>query len=130
MRFHRAGAGLSKCKMRIRRANCIPPRTTAWAARGGRLWHSSCAAGVTIILGQPKARGEHFEVPVTVKNLGDETAEGVTVEVLLQKGGEEEEATFELQYLPQNSTRHGVALFQTDPTGAELRARPLGYEKP
>jgi len=83
-----------------------------------------------VTLGSPRAKGTHFEVPVTVRNRGDETAEGLTVEVRLTKGERAENSSFELPYVPPHSTRHGMVLFETDPVGAELRARPVGYENP
>jgi uncharacterized protein (TIGR02588 family) len=83
-------------------------------------------------LGKPQPQLNHFIVPVSVTNQGDETAEGVQVEVVLESGGQEQEsAQFEIAFLPRHSTREGWVTFETDPrTVDEMKARVLGFEKP
>lgn len=83
-------------------------------------------------LGKPQPQLNHFIVPVSVTNQGDETAEGVQVEVVLERGGQEQEsAQFEIAFLPRQSTREGWVTFETDPrTVDEMKARVLGFEKP
>lgn len=82
--------------------------------------------------GAPLERTHNFVVPVTVINHGDQTAEGVVIEVVLEAGGEvKERAEFDIAFLPRRSTREGWVAFQTNPRTAEsIRARALGYEKP
>jgi len=82
-------------------------------------------------LGTPEARTHNFIVPVTVINHGDATAEGVIIEVLMEKA-ETEPARGELTipFLPRRATREGFVTFQQDPRAAQLTARVLGYEKP
>ena len=83
-------------------------------------------------LGQPQQRSNRFVVPVSVTNRGDETAQGVHIEVTLESGGQEQEnADFEIAFLPRHSTRKGWVTFKTDPRSAEqMEARVLGFEKP
>lgn len=83
-------------------------------------------------LGTPQPQLNHFLVPVSVTNSGDETAEGVLVEVVLESGGKEQESgEFEIAFLPRHSTRSGWVTFQTDPRTVEhIKARVLGFEKP
>ena len=83
-------------------------------------------------LGQPQQRSNRFVVPVSVTNRGDETAQGVHIEVTLESGGKEQEnADFEIAFLPRHSTRKGWVTFRTDPRSAEqMQARVLGFEKP
>ena len=71
-------------------------------------------------------------VPVSVTNRGDETAQGVHIEVTLESGGKEQEnADFEIAFLPRHSTRKGWVTFKTDPRSVEqMQARVLGFEKP
>lgn len=71
-------------------------------------------------------------MPVSVTNQGDETAEGVQVEVVLESDGKEQEsAEFEIAFLPRYSTREGWITFGTDPrTVDQMKARVLGFEKP
>jgi uncharacterized protein (TIGR02588 family) len=84
-----------------------------------------------IVLGPPEARGDYFAVPVMVVNRGDETAQGVHIQVRLRfSGGEEEESSFDLQYLPRHSTRKAWVTFRHDPRQGKLEPRVLGYEKP
>jgi uncharacterized protein (TIGR02588 family) len=82
-------------------------------------------------LGTPEPRTHNFIVPVTVINHGDATAEGVRLEVLMEKA-ETEPARGELTipFLPRRATREGFVTFQQDPRAAQLKARVLGYEKP
>ena len=83
-------------------------------------------------LGQPQQRSNRFVVPVSVTNRGDETAQGVHIEVTLESGGKEQEnADFEIAFLPRHSTRKGWVTFKADPRSVEqMQARVLGFEKP
>jgi uncharacterized protein (TIGR02588 family) len=83
-------------------------------------------------LGQPQPLSNRFVVPVSVTNRGDETAQGVHIEVTLESGGKEQEnADFEIAFLPRHSTRKGWVTFKTDPRSVEqMQARVLGFEKP
>ena len=83
-------------------------------------------------LGTPEQRAHNFIVPVTVKNHGDETAEGVTVEVLLEtgEGKTPERGELTVAFIPRLATREGFVAFQQDPRQARLTARVLGYDKP
>jgi uncharacterized protein (TIGR02588 family) len=87
---------------------------------------------IEVRLGSPEARAHNFIVPVTVTNHGDETAEGVAIEVLMEGGGGGEPTRGELTiaFLPRRATREGFVTFQQDPRAARLTARVLGYEKP
>ncbi len=87
---------------------------------------------IEVRAGEPLQREHNFIVPVTLVNHGDQTAEGVMVEVVLESGGQEKErAEFTVAFLPRRSTREGWAAFQTDPRTAErIKARVTGYEKP
>ena len=87
---------------------------------------------ITFKLGQPQPQSNHFIVPVSVTNRGDQTAEGVHVEVTLENSGKEQEnAEFEIAFLPRHSTREGWVTFKTDPrTVEQMQARVLGFEKP
>ncbi|HEX5708519.1 MAG TPA: hypothetical protein VFX96_14545 [Pyrinomonadaceae bacterium] len=84
---------------------------------------------IEVKLGTPERRAHNYVVPVTVTNHGDETAEGVVVEVSME-GVEGERGEFVVAFLPRRSTREGWVAFRTDPTGARLTPRVLGYEKP
>ena len=87
---------------------------------------------IEVRAGEPLQREHNFIVPVTLVNKGDQTAEGVMVEVVLESGGQAgERAEFTVAFLPRRSTREGWAAFQTDPRTAErIKARVTGYEKP
>ena len=89
-------------------------------------------AKIEFELGKPQPQSNHFMVPITVSNRGDETAEGVHIEVTLESGGKEQEtAEFDIAFLPRHSTREGWVTFKTDPrTVEQMQARVLGFEKP
>jgi len=82
-------------------------------------------------LGIPEQRQLNFIVPVAVVNHGDETAEGVRIEVVLERGGEEKaRGELDVAFLPRHATREGWVTFEQDPRTAQLKARVLGYQKP
>ena len=86
---------------------------------------------VEVTLGEPRPTGHNFIVPVTVTNHGEETAEGVTVEVTLEAAGAPpERGELTLAFLPRRATREGWVTFRTDPRAGRLTPRVLGYEKP
>jgi uncharacterized protein (TIGR02588 family) len=85
---------------------------------------------IALRLGTPERRGEGFVVPVAVTNRGDETAEGIHIEVMLETGGEGERGEFTIAFLPRRATRGGWVAFRTDPRSGQLKPRVLGYEKP
>lgn len=87
---------------------------------------------VEVRLGEPRAGGAGFLVPVTVFNRGGQTAEGVTVEVVLEGAGspEPERGDFTVAFLPRGGTREGWVAFRSDPRAGKLTARASGYEQP
>ena len=103
----------------------------------GYLIYDGAATGeappaVEVKLGEPRQTDHNFVVPVTVTNHGDQTAEGVTVEVTLEGagGGEPERGELTVAFLPRRATREGWVAFRTDPRNGRLTPRVLGYEKP
>jgi uncharacterized protein (TIGR02588 family) len=87
---------------------------------------------IDVQLGTTESRNGSFLVPVTLHNLGEETAENVTIEVLLLAGGEEvESAEIAFDFVPRDSTRSGWVTFMTDPRSVdEMQPRVLGYQIP
>ncbi|HVF49065.1 MAG TPA: hypothetical protein VNA19_03195 [Pyrinomonadaceae bacterium] len=86
---------------------------------------------IEVRLGTPERRAHNFIVPVTAFNHGDVTAEGITIEVVLESGGaEQDRGELTIAFLPRRAKREGWVAFQQDPTAAQLKARVLGYEKP
>lgn len=87
---------------------------------------------VEVQLGDVDARGDMYVMQVTIRNLGDRTAESVAVEVSLLQGDEEPEtAELSIDFLPRQSTRTGWVTFTTDPaTADEIEAHILGYQEP
>jgi uncharacterized protein (TIGR02588 family) len=88
-------------------------------------------AALSVELGRPEPRGGAWAVPVTVRNWGDETAEGVKVKVTLETpGAEPETAEFEADYVPRQSKREGWVTFRSDPSRGRLSGRAAGYSTP
>jgi uncharacterized protein (TIGR02588 family) len=75
---------------------------------------------------------QYFIVPITAVNKGDHTAEGVVIEVTIEKNGKEvETAQFEIGFVPRRSQADGQVIFSKDPrTSGTLKPRVLGYEEP
>lgn len=89
------------------------------------------APDLRVELGPVEARSGAFAVPVTVRNLGDETAEGVLIEVELEMPGmPPERAEIEMAFIPRRSRREGWVTFRHDPRNGHLTGRAVGYEKP
>ena len=88
-------------------------------------------AALSVEIGRPEPRGNAWAVPVTVRNDGDATAEGVQVEVTLEApGAEPERAGFEALFVPRRSKREGWVTFRSDPSRGRLSGRVAGYETP
>lgn len=87
---------------------------------------------IEVKLGEIQQSDRQFIIPIAVSNSGNETAENVQIEVVLETGGNEQEsAEFTIAFLPRSATREGWVTFHTDPRKAErIKARALGYEKP
>ncbi|MET0621576.1 MAG: hypothetical protein ABW250_01215 [Pyrinomonadaceae bacterium] len=87
---------------------------------------------IEVRLGEPRPGGAGFLVPVKVFNRGGQTAEGVTVEVVLEAPAapEPERSEFTVAFLPRGGAREGWVAFRTDPRAGRLTARANGYEKP
>lgn len=99
----------------------------AWDAMQGE----DSPAALSVELGRPEPRDGAWAVPVTVRNRGDETAEGVKVEVTLETpGAPPEMADFEAAFVPRRSQREGWVLFRSDPSRGRLSGRAAGYETP
>lgn len=89
------------------------------------------APSIEVRLGTPERRQFNFLVPVTVINHGDETAEGVRIEVVIENTGAlKERAELDVAFLPRHATREGWVTFEQDPGKAQLKARVLGYQRP
>jgi len=73
-----------------------------------------------------------FHVPVRLRNAGHSTAAGILVEGQLrdEEGETVEEAQFELEYLPPESSRQGGLYFINNPHDYELTVIPRGYRNP
>lgn len=105
------------------------------ATAGFLVWDAVTARGgapdLRVELGAPQPGSGGFAVPVTVSNRGDETAEGVLVEVTLElPGAPPERAEIEMAFVPRRSQREGWVTFQSDPRLGRLHGRAAGYEKP
>ena len=93
--------------------------------------NTGSAPDLRVEIGPAERRSGAFTVPVTVRNLGDETAEGVQVEVTLEiPGAPPETAEVEITFLPRRSRREAWVTFRHDPRRGRLTGRALGYEKP
>ena len=88
-------------------------------------------ASLSVELGRPEPHGDIWAVPVTLRNQGDETAEGVKVEVTLEAPGMQvETAEFVAAFVPRRSKREGWVTFRSDPARGRLSGRAVGYENP
>lgn len=80
-----------------------------------------------------KSDGEEagFIVAVKASNKGGQTAEGVHLEVEMQRGQEKPQtADFDIDFLPRGSSREGYVAFKGASDNVKLKARVLGYGIP
>jgi uncharacterized protein (TIGR02588 family) len=86
---------------------------------------------IELQLSPPEERGGKFSINVVAENRGEQTAEGVYVEVVLKRDGKEERGMFVIDRLPRRGKRRGVVTFETDPRlASSVEARALGYAEP
>lgn len=86
---------------------------------------------IVVELGTPQQASQHYLVPVSVTNKGDDIAEEVTVQVSLERAGEEpEDAEFTVAMLPRDATREGWVTFTDDPSSGTMQIHVLGFERP
>lgn len=93
---------------------------------------SETPPNIEVQLGETQPQGQTFLVPVIAINKGEQTAETVQIEVVLEKNGKEEEsAELSIQFLPRGAKRSGWVTFETDPrTVDNIKSRAVGFEKP
>lgn len=80
--------------------------------------------------GQARAVGGQFVVPVTVRNVGDLTAENVHVVATLTIDDEELEGDQTIDFLAGEATHELEFVFEEDPADGELEVRVTGYSLP
>ncbi len=91
---------------------------------------------IALKLGEPRILStpggeKSFMVPVEAFNRGQQTAEGVHIEVSAKfPGAPEQSADYDIAFLPRGSSREGWVAFEGDPKQAKLDARVLGFEIP
>ena len=87
---------------------------------------------IELELGEVTVHGEQYMLPVTIRNVGDRTAEDVIVEVVLLSDTEElEAAELTAAFVARDSTASGWAAFTIDPgTATSIEARVLGFQQP
>lgn len=81
---------------------------------------------IRISLGKSQKSAHGFLVPVSVTNLGDQTAQEVELEVRCQSGGVEQSATLSYDFLASGEVRKGWAGFSGEPV-EQLATRVVGY---
>ena len=94
--------------------------------------HIALKMGTPRLLQNFPKEAPSFIVSVEASNKGWQTAEGVHIEIEMQRGQEEPQtADFEIAFLPRNSSREGWVAFKGKPENIKkLSARVLGYEIP
>ncbi|MFB2935223.1 hypothetical protein ACE1B6_08080 [Aerosakkonemataceae cyanobacterium BLCC-F154] len=93
---------------------------------------SEAPPNIEVKIGETQPQGQNFLVPVIATNKGEQTAETVQIEVILENNGKEEEsAEMEIQFLPRGAKRSGWVTFEKDPRTVEkIKTRAVGFEKP
>ena len=87
-------------------------------------------ASPRVSVGSVVVRDGHFEVPVAVDNVGEETAENVQVNATLTVGDTEQTADQTIDFLAGGETEEVVFLFTDDPDEGELEVEVGGFAVP
>jgi uncharacterized protein (TIGR02588 family) len=91
----------------------------------------SAPPDLVVELGAPLRQAQGWAVPVTVRNVGGETAEGARIEVTLAIPGQPpERAEIDMAFVPADSRREGFVTFAGDPARGRLAGRVVGFEIP
>jgi uncharacterized protein (TIGR02588 family) len=86
---------------------------------------------LVLTAGAPLRSSGGFRVPIHIRNDGDETAEAVQVEVVLDAGDTHvERAELTFAFVPRHSRREGYVVFATDPRCCRIAARAIGFARP
>lgn len=80
--------------------------------------------------GPVEHRGDHYLVPVEIRNDGGATAETVQVTAELTLGEETIEADQTVEFLAQGERAEVTFVFEQDPASGELVVRVSGYTVP
>lgn len=81
---------------------------------------------IRVTLGRAQESAHGFIVPVSVTNLGDQTAQAVELEVRCRDGGGEQTAALTYDFIASGEVRKGWVGFLGGPSD-ELVARVVGY---
>ena len=71
-----------------------------------------------------------YRVQFRAENVGATAAEGVIIQARSASAGREEISHTTLDYVPGGAARRGGLFSSSDPRGAELSIRALGYKQP
>jgi uncharacterized protein (TIGR02588 family) len=83
-----------------------------------------------IATGEGVQKNGVFQLPVTITNRGDQTAEDAQVEILLLEGNVEvERAELEVSFVPSGSTRTGFVSFRRNPASFSVVTR-VAFNEP
>ncbi|MFN2400175.1 MAG: hypothetical protein ABR543_16290 [Gemmatimonadaceae bacterium] len=91
---------------------------------------SDSPAEIELKTGRPIATERGFLLPVTAVNHGDKSAEGVRVEVLIERGQNTELGEFTIPLLPRGANQTGWLPVREDPSNARVSARVAGFQQP
>ncbi len=85
---------------------------------------------IEVSLGEVTQKDQGYSVPVSVKNLGSQTAKNIVIEIVSQEDGTDEKGQISFQYIPGKSTVRGWVSFTKEPTVSSLKSQVLGYTAP
>ncbi len=95
------------------------------------LTHPERRAILGVVVHPAEPSRETFQVPITLRNDGNQPAENIDVEVVL-KGGERDIDTgsVSIPFIASRSSVEAVVVFAEDPRRFPAEGRVLGYEVP
>ena len=86
---------------------------------------------IVVTTGVPVKVADGFGMPVLIRNLGEETAGELQVEIALESAGKElESASLSVPFVPRDSQREGWVVFRQDPRCCNVVARAHAFAKP
>ena len=85
---------------------------------------------IVVNLGEVVQKDQGYSVPVSVNNLGTQTAKDIVIEIVSKEVDSEEKGQISFQYLPGKSSVRGWVTFTKNPSRSSLKTQVLGYSTP
>jgi len=85
---------------------------------------------LSVSVGDIVAQPAGYSIPLTVENTGGNTAENASLELTVERNGEQETGECQIAFVPRQSSGECWVMLSENPEGGVVKARVLGFEQP